>query len=627
MTEKEFYKELMSRYTFDHERIKRQAKRKSVKGVYSRVTAWVPTAAAAAFLIAASVFIYSNFTSQMTPMPPIDTSTVVYQRVIKSGENYKAAMNTTNDPKEEVEMFVSLNNELTINELQMTFSNASDTGDIKIQIVYDRAGSGYDPSAIESLSTLFKVSETTGEIESARISGVKVLAPLYLYSELWDLPTVCAVELPSEDVNDELFVPLTEQQVQQANITIDLPPVTTPPYNITTPGLDWESTTDFPDGTGSSSQEQTTHGSPVSNTETSLGITSDVTTVAQGVQEVKLLDFAVEKTTNAYFINNTDFVVLKPNNIELYRITNETVRTVIQVSSYEAIKPRVAWSDTQETELYITSVDTNGKRTFLWHVSGKTGTISPVNVSAITKECEIAFVHKDITTNALLIRTTSLEQNCLYKSVKTEQGTEFKCLFNSNSPITTLAYENGRLYYAITEKETSTVYQYNEKDNTNTFVTSFNTIGASVKYTRSNSLQHTAVFITENEITTMRIFDAAKIAFSEPIEVSQVTFSRVNSKYFTDGQSFYLINDDMSIHRITDKNVIKNTVKRFFTLTDTSPFYKIYEINDTRIRIQIKEIQPLEPPVTQTSDSTTIPEPHASGTPVGATVPALNMRS
>jgi hypothetical protein len=200
-------------------------------------------------------------------------------------------------------------------------------------------------------------------------------------------------------------------------------------------------------------------------------------------------------------------------------------------------------------------------------------------------------------------------------------------LFNSNSPITTLAYENGRLYYAITEKETSTVYQYNEKDNTNTFVTSFNTIGASVKYTRSNSLQHTAVFITENEITTMRIFDAAKIAFSEPIEVSQVTFSRVNSKYFTDGQSFYLINDDMSIHRITDKNVIKNTVKRFFTLTDTSPFYKIYEINDTRIRIQIKEIQPLEPPVTQTSDSTTIPEPHASGTPVGATVPALNMRS
>ena len=182
MTEKEFYKELMSRYTFDHERIKRQAKRKSVKGVYSRVTAWVPTAAAAVILIAASVFIYSNFTSQMTPMPPIDTSTVVYQRVIKSGENYKAAMNTTNDPKEEVEMFVSLNNELTINELQMAFSNASDTGDIKIQIVYDRAGSGYDPSAIESLSTLFKVSETTGEIESARISGVKVLPFTYIPS-------------------------------------------------------------------------------------------------------------------------------------------------------------------------------------------------------------------------------------------------------------------------------------------------------------------------------------------------------------------------------------------------------------------------------------------------------------
>jgi len=193
MNKHEFYKELMKDYTFESAKIRRFAKRSSLRRHVMPTRRWwhIPSTvavAAAAVTIGVFAFLYGGGGSS-----PIVTVSV-QERVIRS--------ELTQSGNENATMYLSFNDSLSYNNIKDALDSVSDT-DIEIKAVYiledDNTVTAYAiPEQLEEIK----------RVDSARIIGAKVNAPGEYKKNLSQQQNVAFVEVESDAINDSTFVPL-----------------------------------------------------------------------------------------------------------------------------------------------------------------------------------------------------------------------------------------------------------------------------------------------------------------------------------------------------------------------------------------------------------------------------------
>ena len=181
MNTNEFYKELMSEYSFDHEKIKKAAMGKSVQAKKSRFKAvWISVAgAAAAVAITFSSVALLNTGSPVSVAPT--TSLSAEDRFRMAMEAYDKADENTED----VFLYVTFRDTVTPEEMQSILAKADSKGNIRVTEVYLTDGTNVKGS--ENITALF-------DTNSRDISAVKVYCPGNLLRRLTALKDVYLVE-------------------------------------------------------------------------------------------------------------------------------------------------------------------------------------------------------------------------------------------------------------------------------------------------------------------------------------------------------------------------------------------------------------------------------------------------
>jgi hypothetical protein len=197
MNRKDFYKELMKDYTFDSAKVRRAAKRSSLRIVspLSKRRWWHIPSTVAVAAVALTLGLYAFFYDAENSLQ-IGTfaELSVQERVIRA--------ELTRSGNETATMFLSFNNSLTFSEMVYTLDSISDT-DIEVKAVYIMNEDG----TVSSLSIPQELDKIK-DVDASQIIGAKVSAPGAYRKELSQQQSVAFVEVENDKINDTTFVPL-----------------------------------------------------------------------------------------------------------------------------------------------------------------------------------------------------------------------------------------------------------------------------------------------------------------------------------------------------------------------------------------------------------------------------------
>lgn len=190
MNTNEFYKELMSEYSFDYDKIRKAAMGKSVQAKKSRFKAvWLSVAgAAAAIAITFSSVALLNTGSPVSVTPT--TSVSAEDRFRMAMEAYNKADENTED----VFLYVTFKDTVTPEEMQSILAKADNKGNIRVTEVYLTDNTKVKGS--EDIVALF-------EANSKDITAVKVYCPGNFLKKLTALDGVYLVETEDSFSEDD----------------------------------------------------------------------------------------------------------------------------------------------------------------------------------------------------------------------------------------------------------------------------------------------------------------------------------------------------------------------------------------------------------------------------------------
>ncbi len=197
MNTNEFYKQLMSEYAFDHEKIKKAAMGRSVeRGGKKRLRIAVTACSAAAAAVVAVAGI-AVVTGRGNPVSVAPSSMTEQERFELAAQAYEDAQD---ENTEEQYMYVTFKDTETPTDMQNILLSVSGAGDIKVISVYldDRSaitGSG-------NIQQLF-------EYDEENIDAVKIMCPANLYRKLQDNGEIYLVESGDTFPEDDFTVPDT----------------------------------------------------------------------------------------------------------------------------------------------------------------------------------------------------------------------------------------------------------------------------------------------------------------------------------------------------------------------------------------------------------------------------------
>ncbi len=257
MNTNEFYKQLMSEYTFDHEKIKKAAmgkvaEKKTVKFPYK----WVSVTAAAAVAVTVGIGIVAN--SGGNPISVSPASITAEERFRLSLEAYERADENT----EEVLLYVTFRNSETPTDMQNILARISATGTIKVVEVYTN-----EKQVISGSTDIQALFDENAE----NIAAAKIKCPGNLFKKLSNDKAVYLVE--TADIFEKSDFSVIDTELEYPDY----------PY---TDGPNWETTvppiTTIPvPGDSTPIKEETTTITTVSSPETAVTTTSATTTSMQ----------------------------------------------------------------------------------------------------------------------------------------------------------------------------------------------------------------------------------------------------------------------------------------------------------------------------------------------------------
>jgi len=404
----------MSRYTFDAEKISKNAKRASSASFFSRNSAWLPLSAAAAVFVAI-IGVYVLFL-----LPPPGDGNIEQPAASVSDEERLEAMKTKIDlglsADEKSYMYTTFSAPLTYMELNSVLGSVSSgIGTIEISALWN--GGFIDAETAKN------------DPDTPFYMAAKIFTYEDLYFALRDRAEFLAVEFEGV-VNDENFRPIQKPVESVIPPEPIEPPVETPieetpveetPIEETpieeTPAEETPAEETPADDTPAEDTppEDTPPVTPTPPVETPVEETPTETPVEETPADPNMLDIPTGSAMSVDFINENMFVVLTGRRIVLYEITtaDDGTRGYNTISNISVVDPKVAYIDYETGSMLIIGSD-GDVRTRLFLADGEKGTLTELDTEEITSQgfTDIAYAfHKD---GEIVLKAQSADNNAIF---------------------------------------------------------------------------------------------------------------------------------------------------------------------------------------------------------------------
>lgn len=512
MDKREFYKELMTRYTVDTEKIKYNAKRRRVKKKNTtilRIGAGCAAAAAAVAITAVSLNTFGKSGEGMN-LNYVGGEVSAEEAAARMQAAEKDIAAVSHVEGELLDMYVSLEEPMSKNEIMFLFSAVDQYGEIKLRLLYAFDGAYTAPSDAPSEEKLY--------------TGVKITAPASLCRDIRMHRAVSLVELAAGGITDDSFIPFGN------SITVFK---TDPPfseYEVSLPNTG--TTTAAPD-----TETQTSTQTSPTQSESSAPVTDpEITTPASSAEESIGIPVPATGVKTVNIISKDRIIVTTSDSIRLFRLENDALvsETVFYASNAKIIKAAADGS-----VLYITACDSNS-RNRLYLADGNVGTLAELDISKITADgSEIAFV--GAAPDGVVIKTVSLERSCVYSAKHSDGKLIISLAGEYTTPVSPIAFINGVIYNAVTdgEGETARIFSVNTADGS---VADVAVLNGAVRWTGSPSFNSAMLTVTTGEGSECYLFLAPDGQLIDS-PVGAAAFAPLDSSCFTDGSGCYTIKD------------------------------------------------------------------------------------
>jgi len=514
LNKNDFYKELMTSYALDPEKIRMNALKQAKKPMWQKVasTYWKPAmgvAAAAAVTVGAVAF--TNRPSAPDVIVAPEAAMSASQRLMEADKNY---YNIAEEDVIFTDMYVTFMEPVSYNEILMMISAVDDSGNIAVNALY------LEGEVVKRDDVPVFAAEHADEDVAV---AAKLSLPMSYYRDVQDLSLVYLAELGSAELNDETFVPLTvedDDPLENDHLSI-IPSVTTTPVVTTTPFSFEEvieTTTEEAPVIGDSANDSTVIPPVTSTEDNEAEITVDtteiiVTTTPETTPEetttttyyrgdvglmTEIYELNTPNALNTYIVGD-NVVVLSKEQAYIYTIGGITGQ---YGNAIDLINPKLAHKD--ENRIILTGCSADGIRNTIVSINTQNDTYLVYDASQNIGNSEIASVSYCEEADKFYLKAVSQTSSLVYElHVLSDSQLSFRPLVEVEAPISIAGSSGDVLYFATNSgTEKTTLYSFNCLDGTLLEYTSFD---GDVRIRRSVDFRSFAIFLADG---TSYIFDA-----------------------------------------------------------------------------------------------------------------------
>lgn len=599
MNKRDFYKELMSEYMFDKEKICANAKKGRFAGRKAFPMYIGMTAAVAAVVVVAGTVIASNLVKPPVAelVPPL-----AGMPDDKRIEIALAAMIKNRNSMEEQDHFVTFTKSVSPAMARGVLSEPSGSMDVLGLLMAD----GTRVSGVNEIGTVFK--NNSGEVSSAVIRCTGYVAArinengyVFLVEDFtpedwndWQNGILSPVSVDEKDL-PVVSLPTESEPTVDNNSNTNVPGVgnTHMPSDIDAPNHDNEtsdtdnSQTSEPNNSGTS---ETTSSTPETSEPTSGGsetssapqTTSSDVTPPQPTNKlpegVKLPVKAVKPSyisddigaQRAYFLSEDVFYVKTENSVKLYKWSGWEKETIALIAEKEIADAKVMWVSSNGLRLMVSGVE-NGERRRLYIVDAKSGTINDMQIDemlgdegtiaeAAYNEYSDLFVLNVLDSGSKYIFTANLSG---YRPVNKE------IVAYGSEQMSVLAANGSSVYYSELKNGVSVICK--SENDENTAVITANELLLSMA---NPALTHAVMFGASGTF----IFDPETESLIEVNNVDNISFG-ASAHSFSDGSNYFAV----SSGAIVPEERLAEIAKVDFTRSFSSEYAAVVSNGSVRI--------------------------------------------
>lgn len=585
MNKNDFYKELMTQYALDPEKIRMNAIKQAKKPVWQKVAGdyWKPAfGAAAAIAVTVAGVSYANQSSApditVDPVEALSAS----QRLREAEQDYY----NVQDEALRSNVYITFMEQVSYNEILMALSTVDDSGEIELCTLYFESGK----LEADELAAFAANSPSEESAVAAKIS-----LPAHYYRDIQDLSIVYLAELGSDEINDDTFTPIAvedDDPLENDYLSITTA-VTEKPVATTTTPFSFSVTETSP------KEAPVIGDSGDNNTVTTLPPVTEKTTTETEEELIEedepetttapVTSAAPEETTTTYYrggvgllteiyelnvknsletyISGDNVVVLAKNEAYFYTLGGfggSQNGTVISVNN-----PKFAYKG--DNFIILSGCNEDGTRNVLSVINLASNTVYTYDASANIGDSEIGAILYSKETDRVFMKTVSAQSTLIYE-LTINGSVGFRPLAEIEAPVSLAGFKNDILYFTITENagETTRLYSFNCTDGATVEIACF---GGTVKIKRSSDCESFAVLSSENE--TSFILDA-NLGRLIPVQLDEdiaiITFG---------GETYFRTNG--AVYRIDSTTAVLEANEYIEFEKSSDELYIINEINADKV--------------------------------------------
>lgn len=464
MNKRDFYKELMSEYQFDKDKILANAKKGKFAGRSSMPIYIGITAAAAAAVVGVGTVMFTSLGGNKG----VDLLTGSTLTALSNKERIERAIEDIRKNENSGELhdvMVTFREPLSPAEAQRVLTENSQ-GSVPVKMLYFS-----DESRVVGSEAVGKVFEN----DEGKITGAVINCAGYLLEQLHKSSEVFAVEIMTADDDLNVVTPIKTSDPE----IVDIPPVDiggdvsigTPSEPEPTESSDISDSSDVSDISDSSDVSDSSDSSDSSDvSDSSDGETSDASSdtseepapvideIPEGVtlpENLKGMEYLTSEINakDAFFINENNFFVLTDISAAIYDFDGYDVSLV---SSIDCEQPRIDWIAEDGSGLLVSTAE-DGRRSRLFYVDVKNSSFDELDVNGIVMSGAITDVVYNKNSGVLVLNID--EDGDYYACSARFDGREVEylsvCYYSEQVPTTVLAV-NENFAYVCVEGEMNT---------------------------------------------------------------------------------------------------------------------------------------------------------------------------
>ena len=577
MNRNDFYKQLMSEYSFDTEKIKRNAKKGRLAG--NRLTPMYIgiTAAAAVVTVTVGTAIYTSMAGNSGVT--LDTSGTL--AALSDTERLERALDEiqrNEDSSELMDVLITFTEPLSASRVSEILTSYTDDS-IPVKCLYfedgttaigeEQVGKAFSASgksvtgavvncvgslmaSLQSDSSIFAVEVVTDDdmgLSPINVTAATAEAPVEIGGEPIDAP---ANPIPERNAADETMDGVVVGTYEAWETLESLEAETFE----TVIGEDTEETSDAlgtdtesPTPSVTAPSATTTATTAATPTEVSPSVTEENAdnSLPDGAalpENVSAFSYTTDRmgAQSAFFLNNDVFFVKTADTIALYSFNGSRERLITETDCADA---KICWVSESGSDMIVSGA-TDDRRSKLFYVSADKGTITDMSAEDVVMDGTLAAVGYNSDANLLVMNIK--EDGVYYVCTASLDGSEICYIdtcFESASKVTILAAKSDTVYLAAADGQLTQIYRVSAYGGDMAVIATYD---SSPKFSSNLAFTHAVVYPSDNAV----------IGFTEVFDPSTEAFIRTD--YFnttlTFGASKHSFTADGSVYTVSGSQLV-----------------------------------------------------------------------